>query len=60
MGETLSDIIKHSVQDDDRNPRMGAFQGQLMHVKILGAIGAISLVAALGIWVGEFLRVSGR
>ena len=67
MGETLSEIIKSRVDDqpwDGENSAPGiqakAADGTLTRARVLAAIGAMSLMAAFGIWVGEFLRLSGR
>ena len=67
MGETLSDIIKTRADDEPWDAHAGAMGAQakgvdapLKRARVLAAIGAISLMAALGIWVGEFLRMTGR
>lgn len=60
MAETLSDIVKRRVQEEPRNSRIAEASAQLISAKILAAIGAMSLMAAFGIWVGECLRVSGH
>jgi hypothetical protein len=67
LGETLSDIIKSHVGDQHWDAQTGltsvpakAAHAPLKRAGVLAAIGVMSLMAALGIWVGEFLRVTGR
>ena len=67
MGETLSDIIKSHAGDEpwETQAHLSGAQAKgadapLTRAKVLAAVGAMSLMAALGIWVGEFLRVTGR
>jgi hypothetical protein len=67
LGETLSDIIKSHADDEPWDAQAGltgvptkAADVPLKRAGVLAAIGAMSLMAALGIWVGEFLRVTGR
>ena len=68
MGETLSDIIQSHAGDEpwDAHEHMLGAQAKddgeapLKRAWVLAAIGAMSLMAAFGIWVGEFLRVTGR
>lgn len=60
MAETLSDMVKRRVQDEPPSPRIPGAGAQMISAKILAAVGAMSLMGAFGIWVGEILRLIGR